>query len=592
MAAPDQIVFGLYVFGMIGIALVFANKNTSVNAMFGASGRAPWWVAGLSAFMTMFSAGSFVVWGGLAYREGAVAISVLMALGVSGLVVAIWVAPRWKALKVENASDFIRQRFGPAVMNYFAWMLLVVRVVSSGVALYALAVMLAPILFDAGAAGDGAVSWIILVLGAVVVIYTMLGGLWAVLMTDVLQFIIFSIAVVFTLSVAIANAGGASAVMQALPDGFLQPLNDEFTATVIFGWILTHIFILGSEWAFVQRHLAVPRGADARRAMYLFSALYLASPIVWLAPAIIYRSMNPDANPEQAYILISAATLPIGLLGLMAAAMFSATASMLSSQINVFSGMLVHDAFLKLRPNASEGARLWAGRGAAVGLGALIVVLALLIPSLGGAENVVFILASLLISPLFAAALWGLFSRRINARAVWAVGLFAAGGILMKFGLHLELVYTFPSLHGMADWVQQNPRLTDALVGVFMPLVVLATFECIGRLKRRTSTNTAYPITFLESDIAAPAADIFLPLLIVAVGAALCSGTLFALIFVNPDDAAGLTLAGLCLAAFAAAMLPAIRQQRGVRSPGGRTFNADTASRKERRAKARVAGSQ
>ena len=575
MSTPDQIVFGLYVFGMIGIALVFANKNTSVNAMFGASGQAPWWVAGLSAFMTMFSAGSFVVWGGLAYREGAVAISVLMALGVSGLVVAIWVAPRWKTLKVENASDFIRQRFGPTVMNYFAWMLLAVRMISSGVALYALAVMLAPILFDVGADGNGKVPWIILVLGAVVVIYTMLGGLWAVLMTDVLQFIIFSIAVVFTLSVAIVDAGGALAVMQALPDGFLRPLNNEFTATVIFGWILTHIFILGSEWAFVQRHLAVPKRADARRAMYLFSALYLASPIIWLAPVIIYRSVNPDANPEQAYILISAATLPIGLLGLMAAAMFSATASMLSSQINVFSGMLVHDAFLKLRPNASESARLWAGRGATVGLGALVVVLALLIPSLGGAENVVFILASLLISPLFAVALWGLFSRRINARAVWAVALFAGGGILVKFGLHLEPVYTVPSLRGMADWAQQNPRLTDALIGVFMPLVVLATFECVGRLKRQTSAKGAHPLTFLDNDVTAPSADAFLPLVIVAVGAALCSGTLFVLTFVNPGNSAGLMLAGLCLAVFAAAMLPAIRRQRGARSPSGRTINVE-----------------
>ena len=575
MSTPDQMVFGLYVFGMIGIALVFANKNTSVNAMFGASGRAPWWVAGLSAFMTMFSAGSFVVWGGLAYRAGAVAISVLMALGVSGLIVAVWVAPRWKTLKVANASDFIRQRFGPTVMNYFAWMLLVVRMISSGVALYALAVMLSPILFDVGAVGNGAVPWIILVLGAVVVIYTMLGGLWAVLMTDVLQFIIFSIAVVFTVSVAFVDAGGLRAVMQDLPDGFLQPLNSEFTATVIFGWILTHIFILGAEWAFVQRHLAVPKGADARRAMCLFGALYLASPIVWLAPAIIYRSMNPDANPEQAYILISAAALPIGLLGLMAAAMFSATASMLSSQINVFSGMLVHDAFLKLRPNASEGARLWAGRGATVGLGSLIIVLALLIPSLGGAENVVFILASLLISPLFAAALWGLFSRRINAKAVWAVAAFAGGGILMKFGLQLEPMRAVAGLRGMADWVQQNPRLTDALVGVFMPLAVLAAFECAGRFKERTSTNSAYPLAFMDNDVAVPAADAFLPLVIVAVGAALCSGTLLVLTFFNPNDSAGLTFAGVCLAAFAAAMLPAIRRQRGVRSPGARAVNVE-----------------
>jgi len=67
METVDYIVILLYILGIVGAGMVFAGKMKNSKEMFAAGGQSPWWVSGLSAFMTMFSAGTFVVWGGIAY---------------------------------------------------------------------------------------------------------------------------------------------------------------------------------------------------------------------------------------------------------------------------------------------------------------------------------------------------------------------------------------------------------------------------------------------------------------------------------------------------------------------------------------------
>src|SRR5690606_39775493 len=70
-------------------------------------------------------------------------------------------------------------------------------------------------------------------------------------------------------------------------------------------WIVVHTFKLGGEWVFIQRFLAVKSPKDARKSAYLLGILYLVSPVIWMLPAMIYRIVDPNANPEQAYFLRS-----------------------------------------------------------------------------------------------------------------------------------------------------------------------------------------------------------------------------------------------------------------------------------------------
>ncbi|MFD0325222.1 sodium:solute symporter family transporter [Lysobacter gummosus] len=109
------------------------------------------------------------------------------------------------------------------------------------------------------------------------------------------------------------------------------------------------------------------------------------------------------------------------MLGLMMAAMFSATASAISGQINVFAGVLTEQFYRRVfRPGASERNLVAAGRWFALLIGAALVAVALLVPVMGGAERIVLTLTGMLFGPLMAPTIWGLLSGRIGMAAVTA----------------------------------------------------------------------------------------------------------------------------------------------------------------------------
>ncbi|MFC7292855.1 sodium:solute symporter family transporter [Hirschia litorea] len=487
MSFLDYIVFGLYLLGTLGLGAFFYFRNKTSKDMFSAGGEAPWWVSGLSGFMTLFSAATFVVWGGLAYKHGIVALSINMCYGIAALAAGYFIAGRWKALGVDTPSEYISLRFGDAAVQFYIWVMLAFRIVGSAVSLYGLAVLLVPLMplsdghiLQSEETGFLSVEWAIFLLGLIVVFYTMAGGLWAVLMTDVVQFIILSLSVVFVVVLLLIDVGGINSVIERAPPQFFDLVNDEFTWYFLVAWCLINFVTVGGEWAFAQRFISVRNVGEAKKSAYLISALYLVSPVIWLAPTLIYRIVNPDANPEQAYILASITVLPVGMVGMMAAALFSATASMVSSQLNVFAGALTYQFYqARIKPAASEAELIWVGRFASVIIGALLIGIALLIPNFGGAAKVVISKAILIVVPLMLPAVWGLFSSSISSRSVWVVaGTSVFVGVVLK-GLFLEggLLAEVEYLVNFSHWVQNSQRLVDILIGVVLPIFVMSILQ-------------------------------------------------------------------------------------------------------------------
>ena len=107
MIGVDYLVLTLYMLGVLAVGLLFARLNRSASDMFAAGGQSPWWASGLSGFMTMFSAGTFVVWGGIAYKFGFVAVAINLCYGVAALAVGYFVAGRWKRLGIRTPAQFI-----------------------------------------------------------------------------------------------------------------------------------------------------------------------------------------------------------------------------------------------------------------------------------------------------------------------------------------------------------------------------------------------------------------------------------------------------------------------------------------------------
>lgn len=487
----DLVVLLLYLLGLVGVGVYFYQRNKNSSDMFNAGGQSPWWVSGLSAFMTMFSAGTFVVWGGIAFRYGAVAIAISMCYGIAAFIAGRLLAGRWKRLGVESATEYLGLRFGPSIVQFMTWLQGLVGLFTLGGTLYALAVVVAALIqlppgspLADPATGRLSVDYLSLALCAVVIVVTMVGGLWAVLMTDVLQFIVLSVSVAVVVPLIIEAAGGWTAFVAAAPEGFFAPVAADFTWVFLTLWVVVHAFKIGGEWAFVQRFTCVPNARSAQRAAYLFGVMYLVSPIFWMLPPMVYRVVNPTANPEDAYILACRHVLPPGLVGLMIAAMVPATMSTATTLLNVYAGAFTTEVYRRLLRQAADPAReVFVGRMITVILGLITVAGTLLIPRLGTLTNFIITLTSLITGPFVLPSIWGLFSRRLSLAAVWWITLGSlATGLLVKFGL---LGSGFLTATGwgaeLAALLAAHQRVTDLCLGTLPPLLLLAGFELLQR---------------------------------------------------------------------------------------------------------------
>ena len=561
MHQVDYAVLVIYLVGtvLLGVLLGKLVKNSS--DMFAAGGKSPWWMSGLSAFMTMFSANTFVVWGGIAYEHGLVAVAINICYGIAALAAGYTVAGKWRKMGVATPAEYIDKRFGRSALHFYTWFMMIFRIVGTGGALYAIARLMLAVMAGGESAANASLSSTglniaILVFALIVVIYTMIGGLWAVLMTDTLQFIILNVAVIFVIPLSLTRTGGLSGFAAQAPDGFLNATSDQYTLLFLIGWVAIHYFMIGAEWAFVQRYLCVPTPKDARKSSYLFGILYLFSPLLWLLPPLLWRVQQPIPEgasaetvtrmAETAYILSCKAVLPVGMLGLMLAALFSATASMISSQLNVFSGVLTKNIYEPLADNPTEKQLVHMGRVFTFILGAVIALIAIATPHLGGAAAVIIAATQVMVTPLLAPTLLALFLRKLNMNTIWAtVGICFPLGLLAKFTTVLEGTI-------MSD---------STFTGVILPLVIVGVMSLISR-KEAAGWKTIQSLTADMPD-GEPIQSSRLPARVVGICLVLCAVTFFGLIPLNDQNRTMLAGFGVGLLLIAALiMLSALKPAR------------------------------
>ncbi len=543
MQSIDYIVIMLYILGIVGAGMVFAGKMKSSKDMFSAGGQSPWWVSGLSGFMTMFSAGTFVVWGGIAYRYGFVAVAINMCYGIAALLVGWFLAGYWRKLGVNSASEFLQLRFGGSIVQFYTWFQGTVGIFAMGGAVYALskivcAVIPLPVdhILADPATGFLSVPFTSISLCVMVILITFSGGLWAVLMTDVLQFVILLVSVVFVVPLILIKVGGWGSFIEQVPEGFTSPVAGDFTWWFLMGWVLIHFFKIGGEWAFVQRYTCVPTAKDAKKAAFIFGAMYLISPLFWMMPPLVYRVINPGADVEQAYILACKLVLPAGMMGLMVAAMASATASMATTQLNVFAGAFTTEVYQRLiNKSASDKQLVFAGRVFTVILGAIVVAGSLLIPRYGYTKFIIDI-TTLLTGPLILPTIWGLFSRKIGLKAVWVTTLIGfASAVVVKFGLSMDGFLTgIPFFQPLSEWVGAHMRIADLSVGILTPFIVLCILELTekhehpGWQRVMNSKNAFQEMPQLKSSTM-PAKMVSITLVVIAIMMTILS-------FINPSE--------------------------------------------------------
>jgi SSS family solute:Na+ symporter len=400
----------------------YSKYMRTADAYFKAGNAIPWWAAGISTYVSHFTAYTFVAIASLVYIDGLSGLLLETGPALVYLMVALFFAKRWHRLNLTSPPEYLEARFSPLTRKVFSGLGIATTFVASGMRLYAMAKL-------AEALMGLPLIWTIILMGAVMIVYTMLGGLWAVIVTDIVQFIVLFLGVIPLFVIAVVHIFTESSLTEFInniPANYATFPNPDHGRTL--GWLLVFWFAylldLGGDWGTIQRMCCTPTEQDAKKAALLATALSIPHAFLLLGPVFVARVMwageladpNVVSQAETIYGKVAVKLLPAGMIGVVAAAMFSATMSTLGVAWNVRSTSFVNDIYVRfLRPQASDREQILAGRLAVFGIGSIAIAVAVLVAV---TSTGLFALAQdmigVIVVPLVLPLLFGLLVRRTS----------------------------------------------------------------------------------------------------------------------------------------------------------------------------------
>jgi SSS family transporter len=455
------------------LGMMFSKSGKNMKSFFAAGGAVPWWVSGLSLYMSFFSVGTFVVWGSIAYTDGFVSVAIQTTMAIAGIVIGLFIAPAWNNTKAITAAEFISRRLGDRVQRKYSFIFLFINLFTTGAFLYPVGKIIE---VTTGLPLEVA----IIGLGVFIIAYTAVGGLWAVLVTDVLQFVVLTATVIIVVPLSLDLVDGVSGFLERLPQGFTALQNDEYSWVFLGAFLVYNAVFIGGNWAYVQRYTSVSSPRNARKVGWLFAGLYLVSPLIWMLPPMIYRIIEPGLSgqeAEDAYLLMSMKVVPNGLLGLILGAMIFATASSVNTTINIAAGVWTNDIYGHFKKAVTTAESMFVARVSTIALGCLAMIIALMVQSMGGIVEVVLSVGALTGAPIYLPPIWAMFSKRQTGTSIMAA-------TFVSLGINLFFRFVSPGLLGI-----ELDRASEMLVGAVTPIGLLVLFELYYGLKRHPNPD-------------------------------------------------------------------------------------------------------
>lgn len=478
----DLVVIAIYFAGVALIGFWFARRQTSTEAYFVARRSIPHWAMGLSMFATIISSITFVAYPGAAYKgDWNQLVPGFMAVGVL-LVAGVVLVSFFRHAVGMSAYEYFEKRFGYGARAYSAMAFTAGHFSKMGF-----------VLFTITTAICGMTGWdkyhVILGSGLVTILYTLIGGLEAVIWTEVVQGIVKLVGLAVVIGVLISiMPGGASAAFHLANEhdkfslgsfDFDLTANGNFWVMLLYGgfWYLQKY---SADQTLVQRYLVAKSDREAIKGVALGAALCIPA---WTAFMLVgtllwaYYQLSGDAFPAQLldqngkviadrvfpYFLTT--KIPAGLAGVFMAALFSAAMSTMSSDLNCLSAVGVEDYYRRLRPKATDRQRLFVGKIIVAASGMLAVAVGLFIARKGESVLSLYYAATAIVSAGLAGMfLLAFFSRRANRQGLW-------------IGIACALAFTaWATLTGgkykMVD-LGWNYACPDVMIGVIAHVIVL-----------------------------------------------------------------------------------------------------------------------
>jgi Na+/proline symporter len=402
----DYIVIAGYLLMLTGTGLYVTRFNKNADDFFKGGGKIPWWISGLSTFVAGFSAFMFVGAAGYTYRKG-IGSAVLFTSAFWGYGLGYFVyAARWKRARLSSPMEFLTRRFSQGTTYYYTLLSIVPAVMGLGLGIYILCIFVATALgimslsVTVGFVTLSGLEISMIVTGIVLLIYTSAGGLWAVMITDVMQFFIILIVTVLIFPLAFFALGGSGGFFHAFtrianetPSGYLS-FGDVVRNPLFYVAYLFSTFIgYNAAWHIGQRYYSVPTERDARKISVLCALLSLTIPVLWIAPTMAGRVLFPDmaglwpqlSEPSEAsFVTLALSLLPNGLIGLTISAILAATMTHTDTALNYLASILVRDVYMRLKRTfsnsvPSERRQLFVARVTTFTLGFLAIATAIIV---------------------------------------------------------------------------------------------------------------------------------------------------------------------------------------------------------------------
>src|SRR5690606_17181624 len=401
-----------------------------------------WFVIGASLFASNIGSEHLVGLAGTGAASG-VAVAQFEILASLILLLLGWVfVPFYLRSGVYTMPEFLERRYSPAAR----WYLALVSIVGYVLTKISVTIAAGAIVFEALMGIDFWTGALIVVVATG--IYTVIGGLRAVMITDMLQMFVLIGGAVAVVIAGVGAVGGWGELVTAAGPGFMdlwKPASDpDFPwAGILFGAAILGIWYWCTDQFIVQRTLAARDLREARRGTIFAAFLKLLPLFLFVIPGVIAAVLAREGrlvleSPDQALPALVATLLPAGLRGLVVAGLLAALMSSLSSVFNSTSTLFTWDLYRKLQPQASERRLVLVGM---VSTGALVVFGLLWIPLMklisGQLYQYLQSVQAYIAPPITAVFLLGLFLPRLNARG--AMAALATGFILGLARLVAEL---------------------------------------------------------------------------------------------------------------------------------------------------------
>ena len=486
MHSLDYIIVAVSVLLAIGMGMYFAHRQKDTSTYFAGGGRIPAWAVGISIFATLISSVTFLAYPGAAYEgnwillvQGLMVPIVLVAL--IGIIV-----PLFRRVIRLSTYEYFERRFGLFARLYSSFAFTLGHFSKAGTVFFLVSMALATFL-------NINIYTIVMVLGVTIIVLTLLGGMEAIVWMDVVQgaLLIGGGVICVVLLLFLPEGGPAEAMRIAGEYNKIDfgPYTWDFTECTFYVMVFNGIFYAlqkyGTDQTIVQRYLTARSDKEAKKAAFI--GVLMSVPI-WAMFMFIgtllfayYHSAGAPLLPEdikadEVFPYFIANQLPVGVRGLIIAALAAAAISSLDADLNCLSAIAVQDYYARFRPHCTDKDKLRFGKWMVVVAGLAAVGVACLYISWGG-EGVLgalFSLYAIFSAGIVGIFLLGLFSRRANKQGLYigiaAAVLFTAYAVLTSTKVDIDGDGTKSTLLDLGEWNFQHHKF---MLGVYSHLIVL-----------------------------------------------------------------------------------------------------------------------